>query len=65
MNFWISAKADSKKFSKTNKAAKWGRDKYFAEVNEGKGLKLAKWLRPYLSYVHQIVVIIVFIVSVF
>ena len=42
----------------------WGWDKYFAEVNEGKGLKLAKWLRPYLSFVLPIVLIIVFIVSV-
>jgi len=43
----------------------WGWDKYFAEVNEGKGLKLAKWLRPYLSYVLPIILIIIFLVSVF
>ena len=43
----------------------WGWDKFFAEVNEGKGLKLAKWLRPYLSYVLPVVLIVVFIVSVF
>jgi len=42
----------------------WGWDKYFAEVNEGNGLKLAKWLRPYLSFVLPIVLLIVFIVSV-
>ena len=43
----------------------WGWDKYFAEVNEGKGLKMAKWLRPYLSYVLPLIIIVVFIVSVF
>lgn len=41
----------------------WGWDKYFAEVNEGRGLKLAKWLRPYLSYVLPIVLLVVFLVS--
>ena len=43
----------------------WGWDKYFAEVNEGKGMKLAKWLRPYFSYVLPLIIIVVFIVSVF
>ena len=43
----------------------WGWDKYFAEVNEGKGIKMAKWLRPYLTYVLPVVIIVVFIISVF
>ncbi len=42
----------------------WGWDHYFAEVNEGEGLKLAKWLRPYLSYVLPIIIIFIFIISV-
>lgn len=42
----------------------WGWDKYFAEVNEGKGLKVPMWLRPYLSYVLPIALFIVFLVSV-
>ncbi|MBE7063070.1 MAG: sodium-dependent transporter [Ruminococcaceae bacterium] len=42
----------------------WGWDKYFAEVNTGKGFKLAKWMRPYLSYVLPVVLLAVFIVSV-
>lgn len=42
----------------------WGWDKYFAEVNAGKGIKLPGWLRPYLSYVLPIVIFIIFIVSV-
>ncbi len=42
----------------------WGWDKYFAEVNEGKGLKLAKWLKPYLSYVLPVVLFGLFIMSI-
>ena len=29
----------------------WGFDKLVSEANEGKGLKIAKWMRPYLCYV--------------
>lgn len=42
----------------------WGWDKYFAEVNIGKGLKLPKWLRPYLSYVLPLAILAVFIISI-
>jgi len=42
----------------------WGWDKYFAEVNSGKGMKLSKWLKPYLSYILPIIIIVVFIMSV-
>ncbi len=42
----------------------WGWDKYFEEVNTGKGLKMAKWLRPYLAYVLPVIIIVVFIMSV-
>lgn len=42
----------------------WGWDKYFAEVNEGKGLKLAKWLKPYLSYILPVVLVVVLVMSV-
>ncbi len=43
----------------------WGWDKYFAEVNTGTGLKLPKWLNPYLKYVLPIVIIAVLIMSAF
>lgn len=42
----------------------WGWDNYFAEVNSGKGLKMAKWLKPYLSYVLPVVLFALFIVSI-
>ncbi len=43
----------------------WGWDNYFAEVNTGKGLKLAKWLKPYFKYVLPLIIVIVLIMSVF
>ena len=43
----------------------WGWDKYFAEVNSGKGLKLPAWLKPYLKYVLPFIIIAVLIMSVF
>lgn len=42
----------------------WGWNKYFDEVNTGKGMKLPKWLKPYLSYVLPVIIIVVFIMSV-
>lgn len=42
----------------------WGRDKYFAEVNTGKGMKLPKILKPYFKYVLPLIIIAVFIMSV-
>lgn len=43
----------------------WGWDKFVAEANEGKGLKVAKWMRPYMTYVLPLIVIGVLIVSLF
>lgn len=43
----------------------WGWNKYFEEVNTGKGIKLPKWLKPYLKYVLPIIIIAVLIISVF
>lgn len=42
----------------------WGFDQFFAEVNTGKGLKFPKWLRPYVSYVLPLIIIVIFIMSV-
>lgn len=43
----------------------WGWDNYFSEVNTGKGLKVAKWLRPYFSFILPAILIVVFVVSIF
>jgi len=42
----------------------WGWDKYFAEVNTGdKGARVPKWLKPYMSYVLPLIIIIVLVMS--
>ena len=43
----------------------WGWDKYFEEVNTGRGLKLAKWLKPYFKYVLPVIIIAVLVMSAF
>lgn len=43
----------------------WGWDKYFSEVNSGKGIKLPKCLKAYFKYVLPIIIIAVLIISVF
>ena len=37
----------------------WGWEKFTAEANEGKGLKAARWMRPYMTYVLPLIVIVV------
>lgn len=41
----------------------WGFDNFRNEANAGKGLKIAKWMRPYFVYVLPVVVIAVFALS--
>ncbi len=41
----------------------WGWKNFFAEANEGKGLKVAKWMRPYITYILPIIVASIFIMS--
>lgn len=39
----------------------WGWDKFKAEANEGKGLKIAEWMRPYLTYILPIIIVFVLV----
>ena len=39
----------------------WGWDKFMAEANEGKGLKVAKWMRPYVTYVIPVIIDFIFV----
>ena len=41
----------------------WGWDKFVAEANEGKGLKVAKWMRPYMTFVLPVIVLIILIIG--
>ncbi len=42
----------------------WGWDRFVAEANEGKGLKVAKWMRPYMTYVLPLIVFAIFIIGI-
>jgi len=42
----------------------WGWKAFMEEVNTGKGMKLPKWLKPYVTYVLPVIIIAVFIMSV-
>ena len=39
----------------------WGWENFLVEANEGKGLKIAKWLRPYMTYVLPVIVGIILV----
>ena len=43
----------------------WGWDKFLKEANEGKGLKVAKWMRPYMTYVLPVIVFVIFVVGLY
>lgn len=42
----------------------WGWKNFMAEANEGTGLKVANWMRPYCAYVLPIIIIALFLVGV-
>ena len=42
----------------------WGWDKFVAEANEGEGIKVQNWMRPYVTYVLPFMVGIIFIVGI-
>lgn len=41
----------------------WGWDKLVAEANQGKGLKLARWMRFYMTYILPVIILLVFLLS--
>ena len=42
----------------------WGFDNFMEEVNAGKGVKLGKWIRPYMTYVLPIIIIALFAIGI-
>ena len=42
----------------------WGWDKFVAEANEGKGLKVANWMRPYMTIVIPILILLIFLIGI-
>lgn len=41
----------------------WGWDKFVTEANEGRGLKVAGWMRKYMTFVLPVIVLIIFIMG--
>ena len=43
----------------------WGWDRYFEEVNTGKkGLRIPRWIKPYMQFVLPVIIVAVLIMSV-
>ena len=42
----------------------WGWENYLSEVNTGKGMKLSKYLRPYMTYILPIIILTVLVMSI-
>ena len=42
----------------------WGWDKFVEEANQGKGLKVAQWMRPYCTFVLPVMVLAIFIIGI-
>ena len=43
----------------------WGFDNFLSEVNAGKGVKVGKWIKPYMTFVIPAVIIVIFFIGVF
>ena len=41
----------------------WGWDKFTAEANEGKGFKVAKWMKGYMTYVLPAIILVIFVLG--
>lgn len=42
----------------------WGFDNFIEEANTGKGLKMPRFLKPYLTYVLPVIIIFIFIIGI-
>ena len=42
----------------------WGFDNFINEVNTGKGMKIGRWIKPYMTYVLPVVIIVIFIIGI-
>ena len=47
-----------------NKRFGWGWDNFVKEANEGKGLKVAKWMRPYCAFVIPAIILVIFFLGI-
>ena len=42
----------------------WGFDNFLAEANTGRGAKVGRWLKPYLTYVLPLIIVFVFVMGI-
>lgn len=42
----------------------WGWEKFVAEANEGKGLKVANWMRGYMTFVLPVILVAIFLIGI-
>ena len=42
----------------------WGWKKFISEANEGKGLKVANWMRGYMTFVLPVILVVIFLVGI-
>ena len=42
----------------------WGFNHFIEEANTGKGLKLKKWMKPYMTYVLPTIIIAIFVIGI-
>ncbi len=42
----------------------WGWKNFMSEANEGKGLKIANWMRYYMTFVLPVIIIVIFIIGI-
>ena len=42
----------------------WGFENFMAEANSGKGMKIKKWMRPYMTYVLPVVIAALFVIGI-
>lgn len=41
----------------------WGWDNFLAEANQGRGLKIASWMRFYITYILPIIILVIFLLG--
>ncbi len=41
----------------------WGWEQYELEINSGKGVKLGRWVRPYMTYILPLIIIVVLVMQ--
>ncbi len=46
-----------------NKRYGWGFDNFVKEANEGKGVKVQKWMKGYMTYVLPVIVLVLFVMG--